>query len=103
MRRECGLPLVLVLLGAMLVARARAAPRAGFAIGWYVMGGGGGQSASQGFGLAGTAGQAAAGPLSSESYQVGAGYWGDATVTVGPVRYGVYLPVVVRGMADGRR
>lgn len=56
--------------------------------------GGGGVSSSAGYALHGTAGQPAAGVLSSSDYVLGGGFWGGGEVVGGTG--GVYLPILLR-------
>lgn len=59
----------------LLVAGALAASLAGFDLGWHVIAGGGGHSSSADYTLDGSAGQPAAGTLSSADFRLGAGFW----------------------------
>lgn len=56
-----------------------------------VIGGGGGHSEAGSFILDATVGQAVVGVVSSEPYELCAGFW------CGMGRYGTYLPLVLRG------
>jgi hypothetical protein len=68
-----------------------------FRVDWYTVAAAGGLASSQTIVLQGTGGQAAVGGSSSDSYRLGAGYWGDTSPAQSP-HYGVYLPLVVRSI-----
>jgi len=89
-------PLVVV---ALLVVAGVALGRfaADQAVEWRVVAGGGGRSASAGYQVNGTAGQALAGPppMSSSSYRIGSGFW--AGVPAVEIEHRIYLPLVLRG------
>ena len=84
---------VLLALGVLLLLSGGVAAQGGYELSWWTVDGGG-QTYSTGLGysLGGTVGQADAGVLSGPGYQLAGGFWSG-----GPVVYGVYLPLVVRG------
>ncbi len=84
------LAVVALLVTAGLVGPATAMDSDSFAINWDVMAGGGGPAASTNFALNTTLGQGSIGPGSSANYELCGGYW------CAPVRYAVFLPLVLR-------
>jgi hypothetical protein len=66
-------PTSFLLMAAVLPARAD------YDLTWYTIAAGGGFSSSASFELSGTAGQPAAGLMSSASYAVAGGFWANAT------------------------
>ena len=95
-RAATGITLVAFLLLAQ-VALGSAAPALAqsggpYDLTWSTIDGGGGMfSAGGSFTLGGTIGQPDAGPLAGGSYTLLGGFWGGAVV-----KYGVYLPVVMK-------
>src|SRR5512133_1909649 len=90
----------IAICGAALIASVALAGTASTApigpvIDWYVLGGGGGASASAHYVVRGTLGQAASGPplAESTSFAVNAGYWFEGTLDR-IVR--IFLPLVTR-------
>lgn len=64
----------------------------GYDLTWNTIDGGGATfSTGGGYSLGGTIGQPDAGTLSGGGYTLGGGFWGG-----GVVRYGIYLPLVLR-------
>ena len=84
-------------LASLVLALAAFSAAETFHIDWYTIASAGGSASAPGITLAGTAGQPAAGGLSSESYLLGAGYWGDTASTVSTPESGIYLPIVMDG------
>jgi hypothetical protein len=85
-----GAALALLLAAATGFAAATADPQ----LDWHVVAGGGGPSSGAAFQIDGTAGQAAAGLLSGDTYELGSGFWGGGAVTT--AAFDIHLPVVVR-------
>jgi hypothetical protein len=89
--------IALVILAAVIVSSAWAAPTADYAITWYTIDGGGGTlSGSGGIGysaymLDGTLGQPDAGVLTGGGYTLAGGYWGGLIGV-----YRVYLPLIFK-------
>jgi len=71
------LPLVTASLVAtwLLATGASAASLAGFDLGWHVIAGGGGRSASASYAVNGSIAQPAAGGLSGPDYRLSGGFW----------------------------
>lgn len=67
----------------------------GFAIPWWTVDGGGGQSAGGSYALTGTLGQTDAGISSAGSYELSGGFW-EAGWKVVQIQVGTYLPLIVR-------
>lgn len=63
---------------------------------WHVLAGGGRDASSGGYALRGTLGQLAIGSGQSNNHVLRAGYWNGVG---GPLRYEVYLPVVIRNLS----
>lgn len=57
---------------------------------WWTVGGGGGMSSDSRYTLQATIGQADAGAMGNDRYNLLSGYWD------GPVPFDVYLPIVIR-------
>lgn len=96
MKKESGLILVLALaLALTLAGGVWAQTGKGYDLTWWTVDGGGGALSGGGYDLAGTIGQADAGPaLSSGSYALSGGFWmGDAPAPA----FRTYLPGVRRG------
>ena len=76
MKQRKAVVLLVILLGGLLVTGVVLAKGAiSYAIGWRVIGGGGGPAQSGGYRLNGTVGQGVVGLSTGLSYQLGAGYW----------------------------
>ena len=82
--------LILLLLGAGLVARASE----GFGISWWTVDGGGDTSTGGDYVLRGTAAQPDAGLLRGGDYSLYGGFWGGGSAGAS---WDVFLPVVLRG------
>lgn len=99
-----GLLALALLLGALLLPGAGAgaqSPEQGYTLSWWTVDGGGATfSTGGGYALGGTAGQPDPGVLSDGSYTLGGGFWGGGVPTSG-LRYGIFLPVVLRGAVYG--
>ncbi|MGB9873234.1 MAG: hypothetical protein ACPLYD_16455 [Anaerolineae bacterium] len=84
--------LLLIALLSLLASVALAQTGGGYDLSWSTIDGGGATwSTGGGYALGGTVGQADAGALSGGSYTLLGGFWGG-----GIVRYGIYLPLVLR-------
>jgi hypothetical protein len=95
-RNQPVLGVLLVVLAIVLIAVPVLAVSSGlFDLPWWTVNAGGGGIASGGaYSLAGTSGQAEAGPASGGAYELNGGYW-----AVNPPR-AIYLPLVVGASAD---
>jgi hypothetical protein len=85
---------VLVLAPLMLAALslgAVAAPAGLLSLERWVVGGGGGHASGAHFTLVGTVGQGVVGFASGGVYEICSGFW------CGAARYGVFLPLILRG------
>jgi hypothetical protein len=96
MKKMSGFTAILVLLALtallLLASVARAQSGGGYDLTWSTVDGGGATwSEGGGYSLGGTIGQPDAGVLSGGGYTLAGGFWGGAVV-----RYGVYLPLVLR-------
>lgn len=98
MKKQTGLLLVMgvgvVVMVATAVTLAQGNPQ--FAIPWWTVDGGGGQSSSATYSISGTAGQPDAGPvLQSSSYTFSGGFW-SGMAAVGPRGGVIYLPAILK-------
>jgi hypothetical protein len=84
--------LLLAALLSLLASVALAQSGGGYDLSWSTMEGGGYTwSEGGGYSLGGTVGQPGAGTLSGEGYILAGGFWSGAVV-----RYGIYLPLILR-------
>ncbi len=83
--------LAILCLSLAVAVPALAQVSANYDLSWHVIGGGGGQSASAGHTLQGTAGQSLTGMMSSSGHTLCSGFWCGGTA-----QYRVYMPLVVR-------
>lgn len=90
--------LVMGVGAAVMVVTAGVLAQSGFqfAIPWWTVDGGGGQSSSATYSIQGTAGQAEAGPvMQSSSYTFSGGFW-PGVVSLSSSSSMIYLPVVLK-------
>jgi hypothetical protein len=83
---------------ALLLVFATAAALDGPEADWFTVDGGGGATVAAGdLSLTGTIGQPDAGLLTGGDYSLGGGFWGGGGLAV---EYYIYLPLVLRGLAN---
>ena len=83
---------VLVLGMGTAVLTSHATPNAGYQINWWTTDSGGGTSDSATYTLSGTIGQHDVDTLSSSTYQLHSGFWGD----MGSNSQSIFLPLIIR-------
>ena len=86
--------LLLVLGMGTAVLTSYATPNGGYQINWWTTDGGGGTSDGATYTLSGSIGQHNTDALSSASYQLNSGFWGDTENNAQSIS--VFLPLVIR-------
>ena len=81
------------------VVLVHAQANADYDLSWFSVNSGGGISAGGDYCVGGSVGQAEAGALSGEGYDLVGGFWSGTGPVSAPSQYTVYLPCLLRGLA----
>jgi hypothetical protein len=92
-KREAILVLIVCLLAVAVPVLAQSSTN--YDLWWHVVAGGGGRMESANHTLLGTIGQPEVGPMASDDYILGSGFWAGGALA-GKI-YPVYLPIVLEG------
>ena len=83
------LALLALVIAALLLGRASAAPTSGYTLDWWTLDAGGGSSAGGGYSLSGGVAQPDDGAMSGGNYQRQGGFWQEET-------YLIHLPLIIQ-------
>ncbi len=88
------IPVLVLVMAALLVGAAIAAPQA-YRLDWWTVESGGSASIGSVYSLSGTIGQADAGSMSGGDYTLAGGFWGGGAAQA-PLSQRIFLPLTIK-------